>query len=242
MQDGASAELRGAATEVVHIVVLESDLVASTSEVQVPVVVSVASGRVGGLAIDVGVGDGHAVGSILAQDNVLAADGVGGDVVDPDQIRSGQSDGITSPNILRVQLRNANVLDDDVLDTVGHAKTLALDYSRCSITKDGLVRGDLDGVEAGIVIGDGHSGSTGLVVCAPVVLVDSQLASTVGTPRGTAILGRGALRAGEVKGLLENDHAGFRVLEIRDPIGQELAGALAQWADDTTYSSSVVVG
>lgn len=77
VQDGVSSELGSTATEVVDVVVLEGDLVIRTSEVEVPVVVTVASGGVSGLAINVGVGDADAAGGVLTKDNVLAANLVG---------------------------------------------------------------------------------------------------------------------------------------------------------------------
>lgn len=89
VQDGVASELGGTAREVVDVVVLEGDLVIRAGEVQVPVVVAVASGRPLALAVDVAVGDRDTAGGILAQDDVLTGDLVGGDVVDPDQVSAG---------------------------------------------------------------------------------------------------------------------------------------------------------
>lgn len=214
VQHGVASELGGTAGEVVDVVVLEGDLVVGASEVQVPVVVSVAGGGVVALAVDVAVGDAHTAGGILAQDDVLAADLVGGDVVDPDQVGAGQGDGITTPDVLGVELRDADVLDDDVLYAVGHAETLALDDSGGARAEDGLVRGDLDGAQTSIVVGDSDSGSVGLVVGAPVVLVDGLLASGACSPGSTSGLGCGALSSGEVEGLGENDDASLGVSEV----------------------------
>lgn len=214
VKDGAASKLGSAAAKVVHVVVLEGDLVTTTSEVQVPVVVAVAGSRVCGFTVDVGVGDADTARGVLAQDDVLTADLVGGHMVDPDQVRAGQSDGVTTPDVLGVQFRDADVLDDDVLDAVGHAKTLALDHARGAIAEDGLVRSHLDGGETSVVVGDAHGGSIGLVVVTPAVLVDSDLAGIVGAPRSTSSLGGGALSFGEVKGLLENNDTGGGVLEV----------------------------
>lgn len=152
VEEGAASELGGTAAEVVDVVVLEGDLVVGAGEVQVPVVVAIAGGRVGGFTIDVAVGDGDTVGGSLAEDDVLAANVVGGDVVDPDQISAGQGDGITTPDVLGVQLGDADVLDDDVLHAVGEVETLALDDSGGPITEDGLVGGDVDGVQTSVVV------------------------------------------------------------------------------------------
>lgn len=214
MEDGAASELGGTAAEVVDIVVLEGDLVIGAGEVQVPVVVTITGRRVGGFTIDVAVGDADTARSGLTKDDVLTADRVGGDVVDPDQISAGQGDGITTPDVLGVQLGDADVLDDDVLHAVGEVETLALDDSRGAIAEDGLVGGDLDGVQTGVVVGDADGGCVGLVVGAPVVLVDSQLASRVRSPGGTTRVISRALGTGEVEGLLEHDNAGHVVREV----------------------------
>lgn len=243
VQDGVSSELGGTAREVVDVVVLEGDLVIRAGEVQVPVVVSVASGRPLALAVDVAVGDRDTAGRILAQDDVLTGDLVGGDVVDPDQVGAGQGDGITSPDVLGVELGDADVLDDDVLHAVGHAQTLALDDSRGAGAEDGLVRGDLDGVQTGLVVGDRDGGSVGLVVGAPVVLVDGLLASGASSPGSTSGLGGGALGSGEVEGLGQNDDASLGVGEVGDT-GEMISTMLLTHGAkfQNTYSSSVVEG
>ena len=78
-------------------------------------------------AIDVGVGDCHVSRSLGAQDDVLSCD-IGslaqelvtlwvvgrmktyGNVVDPDIVCSIQGDGISTPNIFRVDVGDLNVL------------------------------------------------------------------------------------------------------------------------------------
>lgn len=219
VQDGAASELGGTAREVVDVVVLEGDLVVRAGEVQVPVVVSVASGRPLALAIDVAVGDRDTAGGILAQDDVLTGDLVGGDVVDPDQVSAGEGDGITTPDVLGVQLGDADVLNDDVLHAVGHAQTLALDDSGGARAEDGLVRGDLNGAQTGLVVSDRDGGSVGLVVGAPVVLVDGLLASGASSPGSASGLGGGALGSGEVEGLGQDDDASLGVGEVGDTGG-----------------------
>lgn len=101
---------------------------------------------------------------------------------------------------------------------VGHAQTLALDHALAAITKNGLVGGDLDGVQAGVIVADAHSGRIRLVVGAPVVLVDGELASRASSPGSTARVVGGTLSAGEVKGLLENDDTRGAVRQIGDPV------------------------
>lgn len=81
VQDGVASELGGTAAEVVDVVVLEGDLVVRASEVQVPVVITVARSTVITLTIDVRIGYANTARGILTQDDVLTADGIGGDVV-----------------------------------------------------------------------------------------------------------------------------------------------------------------
>lgn len=61
----------------VDVVVLHGDHVAGSVEVDAPVVVAVAGGRVVGFAVEVVVGDGDAVVLLCAEDDVLAADAGG---------------------------------------------------------------------------------------------------------------------------------------------------------------------
>lgn len=71
---GVVLDLGGTAGGLVQVVALEGDLVASTVEVHVPVVVAVASSRVVRLAVDVVVGDGDTVVGLGTEDVVLATD------------------------------------------------------------------------------------------------------------------------------------------------------------------------
>lgn len=74
MQNGVTLNLRRAAAGVVDVVALEGDQVVVAIEVDAPVVVAVAGGRVVRFTVDEGVGDGDAVVFLGAEDDVLAAD------------------------------------------------------------------------------------------------------------------------------------------------------------------------
>jgi hypothetical protein len=115
---------------VVDIVVLKGDLVALADEEEGPVVSVVAAGAPAGVAVDLSVRNRDAIRGSIARDDVLAADEGGLHVVDPD-LASGSDDGngISSPDVLRVELRDVNVLDDDVLSSVGDTETLATNDS-----------------------------------------------------------------------------------------------------------------
>jgi hypothetical protein len=77
MQKRVALNLGGTSTGVVDIVTLEGDEIVRAVQVDAPVVVAVAGRGPGGLAVNKGVGDGHAVVGLRAQDNVLAADAGG---------------------------------------------------------------------------------------------------------------------------------------------------------------------
>lgn len=93
---------------------------------------AVTSGGPGRGAVDLAVGDCNAVGGLLSEDDVLAADlgslevvsivsccsssgGTYGDSVDPNHVCAVNRDRITSPDVVRVQLGDLDVLDDDVV-------------------------------------------------------------------------------------------------------------------------------
>lgn len=198
--------------------------------------VAVAGGRPRGATVNVAVGDGDAATGLGAQHNVLAADERGGDMVDPHHINVVQRDGVASPHVLGVQLRDLDVLDDDILRPADNPKPLALEDTARPDTHNRLVRPDLDGQRRRVVVRHVHRRRVGLVVRAPVVLVDGDLARGVGAPRRAAVrLGRGALGAGEVELLGDVDDAGLVVAEVGDQlVGRrrgDLAAALA--AGDT---------
>lgn len=128
MQHSVPLHLRRPATGMVDIVALEGHHIPGAIEVNTPVVVAVTGGRVVRLAIDEGVGDGNAVVGLGTQDNMLttntssllllvwlsvfSGNGSGqtySDMVDPDQIAVVQSDTITTPHVLRVDISDSNV-------------------------------------------------------------------------------------------------------------------------------------
>lgn len=169
VEEGVAGDLGATAGRVVDVVTLEGDHVVGAGEVDEEVVVAVAVGRPVGGAVELGVGDGDTVGGSFAEDKVLAADAGGLDVVDPDHVSAGDGDSITTPDVLRVDLGEVDVLDDDVLDTVGHVDTLALDDTGGALADKRLVGLDLDGVPASLVVGQGADlGGVGLVLCAPL--------------------------------------------------------------------------
>lgn len=88
-----------------------------------------------------------------------------GNVVNPDQVSLVEGDGVTTPDVLGVDVGDSNVpvgipwlvcdgsnvcspgrciLDDDVGDTADHAETTALDDTAGTLTDQGLVGVDGD--------------------------------------------------------------------------------------------------
>jgi len=198
-----------------------STYVAGASEVHGPVLVTVTSSRPLTLSVDVVVGDGDTVGSAGSENNVLAADVGGSNVINPDEVRAINLNGITTPNVLRVELSDVDVLNDDVLGTLD-VQTLTLDNTVGTDTNNGLVRVDSNRVQASLIVGNISLGALSLVVVAPVILVDSKLATSTSTPRSAALLGGGSLGTGEVELLVEEDDAGGAVTEH----GDQLVGGL----------------
>lgn len=221
VEESVAGDLGATAGDSVDVVVLEGDQVVGAGEVESPVVVGVAAGGPVGGAVDLAVGDGDTVGGAVAEDNVLAADERSGDMVDPDVVGVVEGDGISSPDKLRVKLSDVNVLDDDVLG-VDDAETLTADNTLGANADQGLVGTNSDAQNTGLVVLDVDLGGVGLVVGAPAVLVDSELALSAGTPGSTAGLTGGALGADEADGAVEVDTTGGRVAEVLD----ELGGAL----------------
>lgn len=97
-----------------------------------------------------------------------------------------KSDGITAPDVLGVQLGDLDVLDDDVVGTRDDTETLALDHTAAALADDGLLGCNSDAKHAGIVVLDAGRRGIGLVVLAPVVLVNGHLALGSSSPGGTA--------------------------------------------------------
>lgn len=82
VEESVGLNLGGTSRGLVDVVVLEGDLVGRAIEVQGPVLVTVAGGGVVTRAVDVGVGDGYATGSLGTKNDVLAGDvgGLGEDI------------------------------------------------------------------------------------------------------------------------------------------------------------------
>lgn len=123
------------------------------------------------------------------------------DVVDPNQVRVVDSNGVSTPNILGVDIRDGDILDNDILCATDDPQPLALDDAGAALADQGFVRVDGDAKHAGLVVADAGLGRVGLVVVAPPVLVDGQLALGAGAPGGAASAARCAFGAAEVEAI-----------------------------------------
>lgn len=86
MEESVASNLGRTARGVVDVVALEGDEIVGAGEIHSPVVVSVACCRPGGGAVDFAVGDGDAAGGAVSEDDMLAGNQVGCNVVDPDKV------------------------------------------------------------------------------------------------------------------------------------------------------------
>lgn len=231
VEESVAGDLGATAGNAVDVVVLEGDEIVGASKVETPVVVVVAASRPAGGTVDLAVGDGDTVAGVVSEDNVLTTDERSGNMVNPDVVSVVEGNGITTPDVLRVELSDVNVLDDDVLGT-NDSETLATDDTLGANADQGLVGANLDTQNTGLVILDVDLGGVGLVVAAPVVLVDGSLALGSSSPGGTTSLAGGTLSANEVDGAVEVDDSGGGVTEVRD----ELSGGLG--VDGSSAASS----
>lgn len=218
VQQGVSAELGRAAGGVVDVVALHGDQVVGARQVDGPVMMAIARCAPAGLAVELAVGEGDAVGGCLAGDEHLAAYKRHLDVVDPDEIGAGERDGVAAPDVLRVEVRDVDVLDNHVLGTVGDTQSLALNHTRRPDADDRLVAADVDALDTSLVVGNGDGGSTrtGIAVRAPTRLVDGILAAVAGAGVGGGAATGGchaAFGADEVVLLVQDDDTGRGVSE-----------------------------
>lgn len=57
-------------------------------------------------------------------------------MIDPDIVCTVQGDGIAAPDVLRIDVGNGNILNDDIGSTIYDAQALTLDDTTGSISND----------------------------------------------------------------------------------------------------------
>lgn len=121
------------------IVTRKGNQVTGTIEEHCPVVVSVAGRGPAGLTVELVVGDGKAPSLVVSRDDHLAADERELAVVDPDEVSASESDCVSTPDVLGVELGDVHVLDDDVGLAVGDSETLSTDDTGAANSDNGPV-------------------------------------------------------------------------------------------------------
>jgi hypothetical protein len=154
------------------------------------------------------------------------------------QLTAVDGDGITTPDVLRVDIGETDVLDDNVLDAVGHADTLSFDDTLVALADKRLVGANSDTNDTSLVVGDaGDLGRGLLVVVTPSVLVDGDLACRASSPGAATSRGGLTLTASEVEGLGEDNGAGLAITEVANELSVAL-GVDRGGAATTSYTCS----
>ncbi|KFY13018.1 hypothetical protein V492_03540 [Pseudogymnoascus sp. VKM F-4246] len=203
VQQRVPSDLWRAPRGVVDVVPLHGNQIIRTRQVNSPVMMSITRCAPARRAIKLAVGERHAVRCRFASDEHLAAHERHLDVVDPDEIGARERDGVAAPDVLRVEVRDVDVLDNHILGSIRHAESLPLNHTRRSDPDDGLIAPDIDAGDPGLVVrhGDGGRAGAGVAVRAPARLVDGVLAAVAGAGVGggaAAGFGHAAFGADEV--------------------------------------------
>lgn len=150
---GISSNMRSTARNIVNPVAREGVVILLTNKQHGPVVLSVAARRPRRLSVKLVVGDGDVSRGSPARDEHLSTDEGELVVVDPDLVGAVEGDGIATPDVLRVQVGDVDVLDDDVLCSAADAEALAHDDALVSDTDDTLVASKVNWLSGCIVVG-----------------------------------------------------------------------------------------
>lgn len=161
-------------------------------------------------------------------------------MVDPDEVRAGHLDRVTAPDVLRVQLGDVEVLEDDVLGAADDAEAFASDDALVADADDGLVRLDINRLGGCDIVGHFDSRVAG---AAPVGADESILpfASTGVAVRTAAVFSGCAFGFEEVVLFVEQNHTRFVVGKPRDQlvdIGGNCRCGIATAGDTTGETGS----
>jgi hypothetical protein len=158
------------------------------------------------------------------------------------QLTTVDGDGITTPDVLRVDIGETDVLNDNVLDAADHADTLSLDNTLVALADQRLVGANSHTEHTSLVVGDaGDLGRVLLVVVTPSVLVDGNLTSRTSAPGTATSRGDLTLGAGEVKSLGEDNGASLGVAEVADELSVGLGVDRCGFATTSNTCSSISV-
>lgn len=181
--------------------------VVGADQQQGPVVLVVAADGPRGAAVELVVRYGDLAGGAPAGDDELAAGERELVVVDPDAVGAVQGDCIATPDVLRVEVGEVDVLDDDVAGAAAKAQALAANDSLGAHADDGLVALDVDGLARGVPVGARHPSARG----ACVGDVRLGLVAVIACVLQAALSACLALGLEEVKGAVQHDNTGLVV-------------------------------
>lgn len=153
-------------------------------------------------------------------------------MVDPDVAAAIQGNSITTPDILRVELGDVDVLNDYIGHTIRKPEPSASDDTSTAHADDAFVGFNMDGVYSGVII----CNSNRRVVTAPVVGIDGQLTAGCSTPGSAAGLSGSAFGASEVELPVQDDSEGLFGFEVPDQLVSR------GWGDGRTCGASSCAG
>lgn len=142
-------------------------------------------------------------------------------MVNPDVVGTIQSDSIAAPDVLGVEFGDMDVLNDDVVCAASETQSLATKHTRTTDTDNGFVGGDLQALEAGVIVG----ALGGWIVTTPVgsMGLDGILAgaaAAVGVRDAALVISAGILAANKVTFLVDQDYSRGVVREPGLQLGQ----------------------
>lgn len=96
--------------------------------------------------------------SLVPSDKHLATDQRDLDMVSPNLVGTIQRNSITTPDILRVELGNMDVLYDNIANTIHETQPLTTNHASTANAHDRLIRGNIDTLESRLVVSASRSG------------------------------------------------------------------------------------
>ena len=90
--------------------------------------------------------------SLVPCDKHLATDQRDLDMVNPDLVSTIQRNSITTPDILRVELGNVDVLYDSIANTIHEMQPLITNHASTANTHGRLIRGNIDTLKSRLVV------------------------------------------------------------------------------------------
>jgi hypothetical protein len=231
MKSSRLTNFRRSPARVVDPIVRQRDLIVFSQEKHSPVMLAIATRAPARLTIKLTVRNRDPTSRLIPSNKKLPPNERKLHVIDPNQICPGQLDGIAAPNVLRVEIRNVEVLKNDVLRAADDPEAFASDHAFGANAYNGLVRFDVDRLRTSNIIRDFDGG---IARAAPVRAVESVLpfGSAGVTVRSTTVLGGGALGVEEIVLFVQQDDARivvgqprYQLVDVRRSCGRSIAAS-----------------